>query len=145
MLSYLQLVLKVLNDARELGQAEHALARQVRDVRDAEERQHVVFAERVERDLARDHQLVVAAVVWKRRRVERRWPQELRVHRGDPAWRVREALGREVGAHCAEELGGGAFSPLEIDEGWVGWDSVECSGRSSHAGLSYRSVAVLTS
>jgi hypothetical protein len=39
--------------ARELRQADDPLARQVRDVCDADERQHVVLAERVELDVAR--------------------------------------------------------------------------------------------
>ena len=59
-----------LDHPGELGQAEDPLARQVADVRDAEEREHVVLADRVHRDAARQHQLVVALVVGERGEVE---------------------------------------------------------------------------
>ena len=60
-----------LDHARELGQPDDPLARQVGDVGDADERQQVVLAQRVERDVACDDELVVAAVVGERRRRER--------------------------------------------------------------------------
>ena len=59
---------EVIDHARELRQPDDPLARQVADVGDADERQQVVLAQRVERDVAGDDELVVAAVVGERRR-----------------------------------------------------------------------------
>src|ERR687897_637787 len=74
-----------LDHARELGQPDDALPRQVADVGDADERQEVVLAQRVEGDPGRDDELVVAAVVRERGRHERRGRQQLRVHARGPA------------------------------------------------------------
>ena len=61
-----------LDDPGELRQPEDPLAGQVADVRDADERQQVVLADRLHRDVAGEHQLVVPLVVGERGEVERR-------------------------------------------------------------------------
>ena len=61
-----------LDHPGQLGQAEDALAGQVADVGDPGERQQVVLAQRVERDVPGQHQLVVALVVGEGGQVERR-------------------------------------------------------------------------
>src|ERR1035441_7399952 len=60
-----------VNHAGELGQAEDPIGRQVGDVSDAMKRKHVVHAQRLERDVADQDELVVALVVRKRRQVKR--------------------------------------------------------------------------
>ena len=57
-----------LDDPGQLREADDPLAGQVADVGDADEGQQVVLAERVERDVPGDDELVVAAVVGERRR-----------------------------------------------------------------------------
>jgi hypothetical protein len=79
---------KRLDDTRELGEADDALTREVRHVGDSVKRQKVVLAQRVERDLAHEHELVVVLVVRERRRLERFRGQELRVSRRDAAGRI---------------------------------------------------------
>ena len=68
--------------------------------------QQVVHAERVERDRPRDDQLVVAVVVGERRRPERLRRQQLGVGVGDPARRVLQRLGVDVGAERAQQARG---------------------------------------
>ena len=55
----------------ELGEPEDALPGQVPDVRHPDERQHVVLAQRLDRDVLDEHQLVVRLVVGEGRQVER--------------------------------------------------------------------------
>jgi hypothetical protein len=50
-----------LDQARQLGNADHAVARQVADVDAADDRRHVMFAVRLEADVAQHHDLVVTA------------------------------------------------------------------------------------
>jgi hypothetical protein len=105
-LLHLQVACEQLDHARQLGEADDPVARQVADVRDAVEREHVVHAERVERDRARDDELVVAAVVGERRRRERRRRQQLGVGVGDPARRFAQSLLGQIGAEGAQQVGG---------------------------------------
>ena len=58
----LQVAGERLDDARELREPDDALARQVRHVGHAMERQQVVHAQRLERDVADQDELVVALV-----------------------------------------------------------------------------------
>ena len=94
---------------------------QVADVRDADERQQVVLAQRVERDRGRHHQLVVAAVVGEGRRRERHRRQQLGVHAGHPRGRLGHALGRRVDAQRVEQAlgrrGGGAEVGAPVGNG----------------------------
>ena len=62
----------VVDDAGRLGRSGDAFARQIGDVGYAAEGQQVVFAQRVEADVAGEHELVIAVVVRKRRGIERR-------------------------------------------------------------------------
>ena len=81
-LLYLRPAGEQLDHPGQLGQAQDPLARQVADVCDADERQHVVLADRVHRDVSGEHQLVVALVVGERREVERARAEHLRRRRG---------------------------------------------------------------
>src|SRR3954451_8032759 len=65
----------------------------------------MVLAERVERDVARHDELVVAAVVGERGGVEVRRRQQLGVHGGHPARRVPSRLVVEVDAERGQEVG----------------------------------------
>jgi hypothetical protein len=69
----------VLDHSGQFGQSENTVARQVADMRDADERQQVVLADRAERDAAREDELVVALVVGERRQVERARAEQLGV------------------------------------------------------------------
>jgi hypothetical protein len=71
-------------------------------VRDADERQQVVLAHRVERDARRDNELVVAAIVREGRRRERRRRQHLRIHARHSARCVAQALVGQVDAERLE-------------------------------------------
>ena len=51
---------KTVDHARELADPDHTLRRQVADVRAADDRRHVVLAERFEGDVAQHDHLVVA-------------------------------------------------------------------------------------
>ena len=82
---------------------------------DADERQQVVLAQRVERDVARDDELVVAAVVGERRRVERARREQLGVHPRHARGRVAQALVGEVDAERDEQVVGGAFGRGQVD------------------------------
>jgi hypothetical protein len=73
-----------LDDARQLGQAEDPLARQVADGRRPGERQQVVLADGGERDVAGEHHLVVALVVGEGGHLERPGAEHLGVRAGHP-------------------------------------------------------------
>jgi hypothetical protein len=73
-------------------------------VRDAPEREHVVHAQRVERDRSGDDQLVVALVVGERGCPERPWGEQLRVGVGDPTRGLLQRFRSGVGAERAQEL-----------------------------------------
>jgi hypothetical protein len=68
------------------------------------EREHVVHAERVGRERPRDDQPVVTVLVGKRRRPERLRREQLGVGLGDPARRVAQRLGVDVGAERAQQM-----------------------------------------
>jgi hypothetical protein len=79
-------------DATELAQADDPCPGQIADVRDTVEhtveRKEVMHAQRVERNRARDDQLVVAIVIGKGGRAERLRREQLGVGVGDPARRL---------------------------------------------------------
>src|SRR5439155_12674709 len=100
---------------RELGEPEDALGGQVGDMRHTVERQQVVHAQRLKRDLPDDDQLVVALVVGKRRRVERLGGEQLGVGGRHPARCVAKAGGVQVGAQRHEQVGGGSLGGGAID------------------------------
>src|SRR6476646_4703364 len=77
---YLQPRCELVDDAGELGESEDPLAGEVGDVRDAVKWQQVVFAEGVEGDVARDHELVVPFMVGEGGEVERLGGEHLGVH-----------------------------------------------------------------
>ena len=84
-LLHLQAAGEQLDDPGELRQPEDAVAREVADVGDALEREQVVLAERVERDVAGEDELVVALVVGEGREVERPGREQLGVGGRRPA------------------------------------------------------------
>ena len=60
-LLHLQPARKGLQHARELGDADDMVARQIGDMRLADDRRHVMLAMRLERDVLEQHDLVIAA------------------------------------------------------------------------------------
>ena len=133
-LLHLQIARVHVDDARELREPDDARSRDVPDVRDAGERQQVMLAEGVERDVADDDELVVLAVVRERRRFERLDGLELLVHSRDAAGRVAQRLVVEVVAEAGQQIGGGLLDLGQIDRP-AGADGV----RRAHA----RSVAAV--
>jgi hypothetical protein len=77
-----------LDDPRELGQAQDAFGGDVADMRDAMERHEVVLAQRMERDVAGEDELVVPFVVRERGEVEWLGSQEFGEGSGDSTRRV---------------------------------------------------------
>ena len=71
-LLHLRAVREQLDHPGQLGQPEDPVAGQVADVRHADERQQVVLADRPDRDVAGEDELVVALVVVERGELERR-------------------------------------------------------------------------
>ena len=69
------------------------------------ERQQMVLAQRVERDLARQHELVVALVIRKRREVERPRCEHLGIGMRDPARRVAKMLAARILPEGDEQIG----------------------------------------
>ena len=91
------------------------VARQVRHVRDADERQQVVLAQGVELDLAGDDQLVVAAVVGERGRAERLRRELLDVRVDHPPRRLCQRPVLDVDAERLQQLGGCRERALTVD------------------------------
>src|SRR4051812_40019070 len=108
---------EVVDHASELREPDDPVARDVAHVRDAHERQQMVLAERVERDVADEHELVVVAVVREGGGVERLGGQELGVSGGHPARRLAEALVAEIGAERLEQVAGGALDRGLVEPG----------------------------
>src|SRR5215213_2628197 len=96
---------EVIDHPSELRQPDDPLAGDVADMGDAAERQQVVLAQGVERDVARYDELVVTAVVRERGGVEVRGRQQLGVHGGHPARRIAPRLVVEVDAERGQEVG----------------------------------------
>ena len=83
-------------------------------MRDPVEGQQVVLAERVERDRAGDHQLVITLLVWERRSLEWQGCEQFCEGRGDPPRSVPQALVGEVHAERLEEVGDRRFHALVV-------------------------------
>jgi hypothetical protein len=84
-------------------------------VRDTGERQQVVLAQRVERDVACEDELVVALVVRERGQAERPRCEQLGVRGGDPARCVARVLVDLARAECDQQVADGALSGVEVD------------------------------
>jgi hypothetical protein len=103
-LLHLQITGEQLDHPRQLGQPEDPIARQVADVRDALERQHVVLAQRLDRDVAGQHEFVVALVVRERGQVELARCQHLGVCVRHPARGVGQVVAVRVPAERLEQI-----------------------------------------
>src|SRR5215208_939687 len=77
--------------------------------------EEMVLAKRVERDRARDHELVVPLVVREGRRAKRGRTEKLGVCVGDPARRVAKGVGAEVLSQGGEEVANRPLSGVEVD------------------------------
>src|SRR6185437_1399143 len=112
---YLRAAGEELYDASELRQPENARARQITDRSRAGERKHVVLAQRGERYVARDDQLVVLLVVRKRRQRELARGKQLLVAADHACRRARDGVVVEVEPERAEQIGGRPLCGLRID------------------------------
>ena len=105
-----------LDDARDLGQPDHAPARDVRHGRGAEERQEMVLAQRVERDVLDDHHLAVVDVedrpVDESLRVDVVAGGQLGVHAVHPLRRADQPVARRVFADLDQDLADGRFDAV---------------------------------
>ena len=131
--SRLELVLQVVGDAfgesflglgsagvkgdqpGELRETEDALARQVPDVRDADEGQHVVLAERLQRQVLHQYELVVTLVVGERGEVELRAAGHLDQGPSHPARGLDEVLVVQVQAQGDEQVSRGPLRRGGVD------------------------------
>jgi hypothetical protein len=84
-------------------------------VSDPVERQEVVFAQRLERDVAGQHQLVVALVVGERGQVERAGREQLGVGARHPLGRLGQVLRRRVVAERDEQVANRPGGGVEVD------------------------------
>jgi hypothetical protein len=114
-LLHLQAARKQLHHARQLGQPGDPLTRQVGDMRHTMERQEMMHAPRVKGDVADHHQLVVALVVGKRRRLKRLRREHLHVGIGHPPRRVTQTVVVEIGAQRGQQIVRGALQGGAID------------------------------
>ena len=104
-----------LDHARELGQADQPVAWHVADMGNAAERQQMVLAQRVERDVAHEHELGVLLLVRERGHGELPRGEQLEKARRDPARSVREVLVRHVPAQGGEQFGHRRLGTLDVD------------------------------
>ena len=88
---------------------------QVGDVGLADEWQQVVHAQRLKRDVANEHQLVVVTLVGERRRGELDRRHQLRERAGDPSRRPDEIRRVDIGADRPQQVGCSALGCLEVD------------------------------
>ena len=98
-----------------LDRPDDPLARQVRDVGHADERDQVVLAEGVERDRPGDDELVVALIVGEGRGRERLRREQLGVRLGHAQRRLAQPLGLRVDAERDQQLVHAVGGPLEVD------------------------------
>ena len=102
-----------VDGAGQLGQPDDALAREVADVGDADERQHVVLAQGPHRDVAHEHQLVVLLAVGEGGHLERPRAEQLGVGVHQPARRVGQVVLVDRHTEGCEHLGGGRGRRVE--------------------------------
>jgi hypothetical protein len=114
-------VAEVLHDPGQLGEPHDAVGRDVADVRDPDERQHVVLADGPDRDAGHHDELVVAVLVGERRQVGLVRAEQLGVGAGHPPRGLRHARGAERLAEGGQERGRGLLGGPEVDDG-VGGD-----------------------
>jgi hypothetical protein len=116
-LLHLEVSGEALDDPGQLGQAEDAAAREVADVGGAVEGQEVVLAQRVEGDVAGQHQLVVALVVGEGGEAERPGCEHLGVGGGDPPGRVGQVVVVVgVAAQGDQQVGDRLLGGGEVDQ-----------------------------
>ena len=99
-----------LDDAGELRQADHAVARQVGDMRHADERRDMVLAMALHADVAQHDHVVVAADVLERARQGLGWVGTLGVR---PPWR-KHGLGMALLKHSFAELYQRGYSTIGL-------------------------------
>ena len=99
----------------ELRETEDAVAGQVADVGDADEGQHVVLAERLQRQVLHQHELVVTLVVGERGEVEVRAAGHLDQGPSHPARGLDEVLVVQVQAQGDEQVSGGPLRRGGVD------------------------------
>ena len=137
-LLHLQVAREQLDDARELRQPDEAVAGHVADVRDAAERQQVVLAQRVERDVGDDDEFVVALVVRERRRGERLRASAARSTRRRPGGASRRGAAMRMSRPSAvSSASTAAIAPVAVDaavERLIGRDRVQPSGGGRRCG-----------
>ena len=114
-LLHLQVTREQLHHAGQLRQPENAFAGQVADVRDALERQHVVLAQRLHGDAARQHQFVVPLVVRERRQVELPRREHLGVRVGHPPRRVGQMRAVRIPPERHQQIGHGPLGGGQVD------------------------------
>ena len=114
---------EAFDNARQLADANDAPVRYIADMGLAVEREEVVFAHAVERNVAQDHHLVVGyfetdlEVVSG---VHGKAAEDLLVHLGDAAGSVEQPLAGRVFAHRMEQFGDGGLDSLPIERAAVG-------------------------
>ena len=106
-----------VDQPRELGDADHAPARHVGDMRRAAEREEVVFADREEGDIAEDHHFVVALVeadLEQRFGVDFASAEHFLERRGDAAGRFEQSLAVGVFAQREQQFAHGALRAGQV-------------------------------
>ena len=94
------------------------VSRDVRDVRAPVERNEVVLADRVQRDVAHEHHLVVVGLERDdemARRILRQAGADLRVHLGDARRRAQQAVAVGIFADRGEDLAHGLLDAIPVD------------------------------
>src|SRR4051812_22406868 len=106
---------EVLDDSRKLRETDDAVSGDIRDMCHANEWQKMMGAQRVERNVARDHHLVVSAVVGKRREDERRRREGLCEGGSHPLGCIDQVRRRRVLAERDEQVRNGPRRGVEVD------------------------------
>ena len=114
-----------IDDTRELADADDLVGRQVADMGAADDRRHVVFAERFEFDVAQHDHLVVAGHLLERAaqvvgRVDRVAGKPVAVRVDDALGRVAQALARRIFAGPAQQRAHRVFG-LALADGCRGF------------------------
>jgi hypothetical protein len=104
-----------LHDACELGESEDSVPREVPDVGDALEGQHVVLAEGVERDVSGEDEFVVALVVRERGEAEGSRREHLGIGGCDAPRCLAGVLVLGVLTECHEEVGDRSLRGIQVD------------------------------
>src|SRR5665213_3126617 len=113
-LLYLEIAGKQLDDASEFGESQYAITGHVADMRDPVEWQEMVLAQRPERDVPDQNQLVVALLVGECGEVETLGGEQLDERRGNPPGGGGKMLVGGIPAQSDEQIPYGAFSARRI-------------------------------